>query len=337
MDLNKNYYNILGVTNQSSEAEIKKAYRKKANETHPDKHGGDDSAFKDINGAYQILGDKNKKQEYDTKSPHGKNYTPHQGFGFGFNMNAGFNDPFSSIFESFFNRGYSDFTFRKQREEFKEDLDIIINLDVDLKRIYENKSITIKYKRKVKCNDCNGTGFDKKSHSESCEVCDGKGRDIYGFVCNQCLGEGKIYTGTCTTCKGEKVLTREQDIILDKTASIRQSVKSVNRGFGHHSKFYRERVGSLIANINFIPNPDYEIRNYDLHHTLNVHFQDAIDGEELIYNHIDDSKIKVKLPEKTKEGEIIRLKHLGLLDEMNNRGDLYIKVNIIIDYDRIRK
>lgn len=335
MDYNKNYYNILGVSNQANETEIKKAYRKKANETHPDKHGGDDKEFKEANEAYQILGDKQKKEQYDINSQHGKNFSPFKGFSSSGDFNFNF-DPFS-MFESFFNRGYENFAFRKQREEFKENLDIIIDLNVDLKRVYENKPITIKYKRKVKCPDCNGTGFDRKSHSEQCEVCDGKGKDIYGFICNQCLGEGKIYTGTCKICKGEKVIAREQDIVLEKTATIRQSTKNINRGFGHHSKYYREKVGSLIANINFIPNPQYEIRNYDLHHTHNVHFQDAINGEELIYKHVDDSKIKVKLPEKTKDGEIIRLKNLGLLDEAGIRGDLYIKVNIIIDYDRMGK
>lgn len=340
MDFNKNYYNILGVSNQATEQEIKKAFRKKATETHPDKHGGDDKAFKEINEAYQCVGDKQKKEQYDTNSPHGKNYSPNPFQGFGDNPFGGFGfgfDP-ASIFQTFFNRGYSDFAQRKQREEFKEDLNIAINLNIDLKRIYENKPIKIKYKRRVKCTPCNGTGFDRKSHSEICEVCDGRGRDTYGFICAQCLGEGKIYTGTCPNCKGEKVILVEQELTLDKPASIRNSTQNIYREFGHHSKYYREKIGALITNVNFIPNPKFEIKNsYDLNYTYNIHFQDAIDGKEVLYKHVDDSKIKLKIPIKTKDGDIIRLKNMGLLDDFNNRGDLYIRLNVIIDYDKLGK
>lgn len=330
MDPNKNYYSILGVDKNSTDVDIKKAYRKKAIETHPDKHGGDDSKFKEINDAYQIIGDNQKRIKYDNQSPHGKNFTGGVFGNFGsFSFN---NDPFSA-FEQFFNRGFQGYTY--QRETFKEDLDIVANMNIDLKRVYENKPITIKYKRRVKCDSCRGTGFDRNSESFTCDVCDGKGKDIYQFTCESCLGEGKIYSGTCKTCNGEKVILKEQEIVLEKTYTIRQSTKNINRGFGHHSKYYREKVGSLIVNINFIKDENYEIREYNLHHTKNIHFQDAIGGKEIIYTHVDNSQIKVKLPNKTKDGDVIRLKDKGLLKDDNTRGDLYIKVNIIIDYERL--
>lgn len=332
MDPNKNYYNILGIDKNSTEAEIKKSYRKKANETHPDKQGGNDKLFKEINEAYQVLGDKQKKIKYDSQSPHGKNFT---GGGFGNFGSFSFNhDPFS-MFEQFFNRGFQGYTQQQQRENFKEDLDIVANMNIDLKRVYENKPITIKYKKRVKCNPCRGTGFDRDSESFECEVCDGRGKDVYGFRCESCLGEGKIYSGTCKTCNGEKVVLREQEIVLEKTYTIRSSTKNINRGFGHHSKYYREKVGSLIVNINFVKDEKYDIKDYDLHHTKNIHFQDAIEGKEIIYTHVDRSQIKVKLPKKTKDGDVIRLKDKGLLKDDNTRGDLYIKINITIDYERL--
>lgn len=339
MDINKNYYNTLGVKNNATSAEIKKNFREKANKTHPDKQNGDDTLFKNINEAYQTLNDKKKKQEYDIRSVHGNSYSSTSNFGnfgsFSFNHSPFDNNNPFSIFEKFFDKGYEGFAFNKQREQFQEELDIIANINVDLKRIYENKPITIKYKRKIKCQSCNGTGFDRNSHSEICEICDGKGRDIYNFKCEYCLGEGKIYTGTCKKCNGEKVIIKDQEIILEKTSIIRDSTRNINRGFGHQSKYYRQKIGSLIVNINFEKNENYEIKNdYDLHYIKNIHYQDAIEGKELIYIHVDQSQIKIKLPKKTKDGDTIRLKEKGLLKSFG-RGDLYIKINITIDYDKI--
>lgn len=332
MDINKNYYNILGVEKNSNDDEIKKAFRKKANQTHPDKHNGDDTDFKKINEAYQIIGDKQKKIRYDSQSTHGKNFT---GGGFGNFGSFSFNhDPFST-FEQFFGNGFQSFTHNYQQQEFQEDLDIVANMNIDLKRIYENKPITIKYKRRVKCPNCKGTGFDRNSESFECEVCDGKGRDSYGFKCESCLGECKIYSGTCKNCNGEKLILKEQEIILEKTYTIRQSTKNINRGFGHHSKYYREKSGSLIVNINFVDNKKYIVKDYNLHHTKNIHFQDVIESKDIIYTHIDESQLKVKLPKKSNDGEIIRLKEKGLLKDDGTRGDLYIKVNVTIDYERI--
>lgn len=332
MDPNINYYNILGVDKSASYVDIKKAFRKKASETHPDKRGGDDNKFKNINDAYQVLGNKENKTKYDSISPHGKNYT---GGGFGNFGSFSFNHDPTSIFDMFFGKGFEGFSTRKQYEEFKEDLDIVANMNIDLKRIYENKPITIKYKRRVKCTNCKGTGFDRESESYQCEVCDGRGIDMYGFKCASCLGEGKIYAGTCENCNGDKVIIKEQEIVLEKIYSIRGSTKNIHRGFGHQSKYYREKVGVLIVNINFIGDKNYKIKNYDLLYTKNIHFQDILDNKEILYHHIDHSQIKLKLPEKTKDGQSIRLKNKGLLKGDSVRGDLYINVNIIIDYDRI--
>jgi len=325
MELNKDYYSILGINKNSSDIDIKKSYRKKANTTHPDKHGGDDSEFKEINEAYQTLGDKNKKAIYDSQSPYGKNYT----------NKFNFNDPFSSIFEHFFNFGRQNFNGFSTQEEFIEDLDIIANIDIDLKHIYNNDPITIKYNKQIKCPSCRGTGFDRNSESFKCEVCDGKGVDNFGFKCESCLGEGKIYSGTCNTCNGNKVINQEQEITLEKTYTIRKSSKNINRGYGHHSRYYRNKVGTLIVNINFIKNDKYDIDNYDLYYTKNIHFQDAIDGNKITHLHIDNSKIKLKLNKNTKDGDIIKIEKHGLLRDDNSRGDLYIKINIIIDYDKI--
>ena len=93
----------------------------------------------------------------------------------------------------------------------------------------------------------------------------------------------------------------------------------------------------LILNVNISRNQEYQINNNDLHKTINVHYQDAIDGQEIEYTHIDDTKIKIKLPEKSQNNNIIRVKEKGLLINDSDRADLLLKINIIIDYNRINK
>jgi molecular chaperone DnaJ len=343
MDYNKNYYQELGLDKNANEDEIKKAYRKLAHKYHPDKNQSKDSEtqFQRINEANSILSDPKLKQEYDQRSQHGKSYSPFSSNPFG---NSGFEFHFGNgddIFSSFFgeNNPFGSFFGGSnpfQREEFRENLDINTNINLSLKQIYSNENLNIKYKRFVHCEDCNGTGFDKKSHSDICDVCEGSGKDKFGKTCTYCRGDGRVYIGQCKTCKGEKVVLKDADVTMQNTSQIRNNIRNAHRGYGHQSKYYRERVGNLVLNINIDKGDKYQIvNNYELHQKLDIHFQDAIDGKEILYTHIDDSILKIKLPTKTKNDDIIRIKDKGLLIKDKERSDLYLKINIIIDYDRI--
>lgn len=338
MDYNKDYYKILEINKNSSNDEIKKSYRRLSKLHHPDINKNvDDKFFKEIASAYSILSDSKLKNEYDRRSPYGKNYQPNP-FGNMFG-NSSFEfhfgeagDIFSQFFgNSPFGSGFNPF----QREKFKENLDINLSTTINLKQIYNNETLILKYKKFVSCVDCKGTGFDKESHSENCDVCDGTG--IYnGRTCDYCRGEGKIYTGQCKTCKGEKIILKDSEVNIQSVSQVRNSVRNVYRGYGHQSKYYKDKNGSLILTINIDRNDSYEIiNNFDLSKTVDIHFQDAIDGNNLLFNHIDDTILKVKLPLKTKNNDIIKIKEKGLLKNDNSRGDLYLKNNIIIDYDRI--
>jgi len=341
VDYNKNYYQELGLDKNVSEEEIKKAYRKLAHKYHPDKNNGDKSSelkFQTINEAHSILSDLKTKQEYDQRSPHGKSYSPFNGFGNGFEFhfgNAGNpNDIFSQMFGG--NSPFGNpFGNPFQREEFRENLDINVNTTINLKQIYLNENLVLHFKKLVHCDDCKGTGFDKQSHSDVCEICNGTGRNNNN-VCEYCKGDGKIYTGQCKTCKGEKVILRDTEVTIQNLSQLRNSAKNSHRGYGHQSKYYREKVGNLILNINIDRNDGYQIiNNTQLSKSIDVHYQDAINGDEFLFSHIDDSKIKIKLSEKTKNDDIIRIIQKGLLRSDNTRDDLYLKVNIIIDYNKI--
>ena len=343
MDYNKNYYEELGIDKNASDEEIKKSYRKLAHKYHPDKNGGDKESelkFQKINEAQSVLSDQKLRQEYDQRSPHGKSYSPFTSFGgngFEFHFgNGGPADIFSQFFggNSPFGAGFNPFS-GFQREEFRENLDINASVTINLKQIYLDENFVIKYKRFVHCEYCNGTGFDKNSHSDTCEICNGSGKNK-GGTCEYCQGDGKIYTGQCNHCKGEKLEMKETEVTMQNLSQLRGSIKNAHRGYGHQSKYYREKIGNLILNINIDRNDGYQIlNNYDLSKTLDIHYQDAIDGAEFLYKHVDDTEIKIKLPIKTKNDDIIRIKEKGLLKNDNNRADLFLKINIIIDYERV--
>jgi molecular chaperone DnaJ len=345
MDYNKNYYQELGVDKNASEEEIKKSYRKLAHKYHPDKNGGDkeyEIKFQEINEANSVLSDSKSKQEYDKQSPHGNSYSPgfsgFPGFEFHFNQGGGdINDIFSQFFGganpfgSAFGGGFNPFG----QEQFREDLDINASITINLKQIYLNEALNIKYKRKIHCDSCDGTGFDKGSHSDVCEMCNGSGVNNKK-TCEYCRGDGKIYSGTCKKCKGEKVVLTDSEVNLANISQLRSTIQNLHRGYGHQSKYYREKVGSLILNINVDRNDGYQIlNNYQLKKVIDVHYQDAIDGVELSNLHIDDKEIKIKLPSKTKNDDVLRIREKGLLKPDNTRDDLYLKINIIIDYKRL--
>jgi molecular chaperone DnaJ len=151
------------------------------------------------------------------------------------------------------------------------------------------------------------------------------------------MGEGVIYSEQCKTCKGEKVIIKETEITLQNISKLRNNTRNIHPGYGHQSKYYREKVGSLVLNINIIIDNDFQFSGNDIYKTLNIHFQDAIDGKSVEYTHVDDTKIKIKLPEKSQNNNIISLKNKGLLKNEKDRGDLLVKINIIIDYDRLKK
>jgi len=337
MDYNKDYYKELELDKNATDDDIKKAYRRLALKYHPDKNNGHEDKFKSINEANSILSDSKLKQEYDNRSPNGKSYSPFNNFGSSFEFHfGGPDDIFSQFFggrNPFENFGFNPFGNR--REEFREILDINVNSTINLKDIYLNKDLEINFKKFVHCSDCKGTGFDRNGHSEICEICNGTGINN-NKTCEYCQGEGKIYTDTCKTCNGDKVVLKDSQVTLQNISQIRSNIRNVHKGYGHQSKYYREKNGSLILNINVERNDDYQIiNNYELSKTLNIHYQDAIDGNEFLFNHIDDSTIKIKLPIKTKDGDTIRIKEKGLLKHDNARADLYLKINIIIDYGRI--
>ena len=341
MSQSKDYYSIIGVDKKATEQEIKKAFRKLSIKYHPDKNNGDKAAtekFKEVAEAYDVLGDKNKRQEYDNIASN-----PFGGFG-GARGRGGYGgpnyqDPFSSfdsirdIFEKF-NGG-------NQEKENHENLNIVLNVNLPLTKVYNNEKITLQYKRFVPCSTCDGQGVQKSEvNSAECLHCDGIGyKNSFGtkLKCKYCNGEGEIHTDPCSKCNGYKVQEKQEKIPITNTSRIGlKDYTLTQEGYGHFSKYYRGTKGNLVVNFVAEISKDYKINGVTLFHDVDVDFQKAILGGEFEYKHLDGKKYNIKVPEKTKDKSTLRMKGAGLLyPSGNQRGDLIFRINLVVDYSKL--
>lgn len=302
MNININYYNVLQLSNQATKEDIKKSFRNLSKLYHPDKNPNSENKFKDISEAYSILSNDKNKEQYDLNSIHGKNYFV----------------PPEELFKDY--------------QEFKESLDINMNLIITLKDIYSGDPIKITYNRYVACEDCEWTGFDRSGFSDECDICDGTGTYQHE-TCNYCKGKGKIYSETCKTCNGEKIILEKTNFYLTGVKDIKKSETKYIKEYGHQSRYYELKKGTLILNIVYEPIKNYIIKDNILIYLMDLHYEDAIKGNKIKYKHLDDIEYDITIPEKTKDKEYVQIKNMGLLEK--ERGDLYLKINIIIDYEKL--
>ena len=230
------YYELLGVSQDASPEELKKAYRKKAMEHHPDRHNGDKSKeaeFKKINEAYAVLSDAQKRSAYDNA---GGRSDFASGFGGGSPFGEGFD--FSDIFESFFSGGFQQGGGR-QRKEVGEDIETEISATFE--EIVLGGKRTITYDRMETCVDCGGTGAASKDDITTCPDCAGHGRvrqrtqTIFGtmeqtIACPKCQGTGKIVKNPCKSCDGKRYKRARVEKEVDIPAGIEDGMTIKIRG-----------------------------------------------------------------------------------------------------------
>lgn len=299
----KDYYEILGVSRDATEEEIKKAYRKLAIEYHPDKNKGDkkkEEKFKEITEAYEILKDKQKRHQYDN---FGSNENP-----FGFGGDGGFGFDFN--INDFFNRKTSNPAF------------YTINLNLTLEDIYFEKEIERMLVEDEDCQVCLGKGYKNKDDYETCHVCNGSGsvnNNINSFfimqsVCENCRGQGKIIKKKCTNCNGDKKIKKERTVRIKIPPFI-----------NHGDKL---KMNNYLFLVNIQPHQYFELKDSDLIYTENIPFTFALLGGELEVPTIDGKKINLKIKEIIQEDTVLRIKNKGMQKQNNVFGDMYIKFKI---------
>ena len=351
----KDYYNLLGISKDASDSEIKKAYRKLAHQYHPDKKGGDETKFKEINEAYQVLSDKQKRGQYDQ---FGSAFDQagggaRQGFG-GFDF-SGFSDSFSGggpggvkfefggdsggfedIFSSAFGGGG-----RTAREKQKG-ADISVDVEISL----EDASMGIEKEIEIYissvCSKCGGTGAELGSKISICKTCHGTGqvkterRTILGTfaqvgVCEDCQGEGKKPEKNCRRCGGDGKVKANKTIKVKIPAGIAdgQTIRLSEQGeVGFRPSSGKSAPGDLYITIHISRHSLFERKGDDIYYRLETSFSQAALGDNIEISTLS-GKVKLKIPAGIQSGEIIKLKSKGLSHLRGwGKGDMFVVVQV---------
>ncbi|MBV7273031.1 molecular chaperone DnaJ [Clostridiaceae bacterium UIB06] len=334
----KDYYEILGLEKGASDDEIKKAFRKMALKYHPDRNQGSkesEAKFKEINEAYQVLSDPEKKAQYDQYGTTDFNGGGFEG-GFDFSDFGGFGG-FGDIFDSFFGGGFSGSGKRRNGPERGADLEYSLNLTFEEAVFGVEKEISIT--RSESCEKCGGTGAKSGSHPQTCDKCGGTGQvrtqrntPLGSFVsmstCDKCAGKGTIITDPCPECKGKGSVRKQRKIKINVPAGVDTGNIIPIRGQGEHGK-NGGPTGDLYINIRVSPHATFKRKGFDIYIDTHVSFAKAALGTEIKVPTVDGD-VKYDVPAGTQPGTIFRLKGKGV-PKVNGhgRGDQY--VNVIVD------
>lgn len=343
----KDYYKILGVSRDASQEEIKKAFHRLAHKYHPDK-GGDPEKFKEINEAYQVLGNKEKRAQYDKfgttfenfgqQGAYSGGFSPFEDFDFSsFGKSGGFDfdaSIFEDIFEDFFGTPYS---FRKKRGKAK---DIIIDFYVGLEEVFSGTKRKINISKYIKCDRCKGSGIEPGFGEKECPSCRGSGEvkevrnTIFGTfarsqICPQCGGVGNIPEKKCSKCKGEGRFFGQEEIEVSIPPGVENGETIQIKGKGEAGK-RGMLLGDLYVKIHVEPHPKFKRRGDDVYYEETVNFSEAVLGTKKDIPTLA-GVVELKIPAGTQNGKLLRLKGLGI-PHLNKRGkgDMYVKVNVRI-------
>ena len=341
----RDYYEILEVSKNASKEEIKKSYRKKALQYHPDRNPGDKSAedkFKEAAEAYDVLSDDTKRQRYD-QFGHAGVSGPQGGGGFsgGFDMNDIFSR-FGDIFSDFGFGGFGGFSGGGSRggRSVKKGTNLRVKVKLNLQEISEGVEKKIKVRKLVACKTCDGSGAKDSSSFHTCASCKGSGyvtriqRTILGQMqtqsaCSACNGEGKVIVNKCPKCSGEGVSNEEDIITLNIPAGVSEGMQLSVNGKGNAAR--RGGInGDLIVLIEEEEHPDFKREDNNLIYDLLISIPDAINGAPVEIPTVD-GRVKVKIEPGTPSGKLLKLRGKGLPDVNGyGRGDLYVRILIYI-------
>lgn len=331
----RDYYEVLGVPKNATDADIKKAYRKIAKKYHPDVNPGDKSAeakFKEANEAYEVLSDAQKKANYDTFG----HAADASGAGFG-----GFRDfdfgGIGDIFESFF--GGSGFgASTRSRTAPQKGADLRYDLEIKFEEAAFGTEKEITFNKTENCDKCNGTGAKKGTEPITCKACSGTGqvRQVQSTpfgqftnvrVCDVCRGEGKVVLNPCEVCGGKTRVRKVQKLKVTIPAGIDDGQIISLRGEGD-AGVRRGPAGDLYIAVSVKKHPLFERKGADVICDIPITFGQAALGSELEVPTLD-GKVKYTIPEGTQTGSIFKLRNKGVpYMRGSGRGDQYVRVNI---------
>lgn len=338
MSTKRDYYDILGVDKNADAQAIKKAYRKLAMKYHPDRNPDNKEAeekFKEVNEAYEVLSDENKRRTYDQFGHEGVNgQGGFGGQGFGGQGFGGFEDIFGDVFGDIFGGGFGNSRTRRRGPERGSDIRHSINISFEEAAF--GKKTSIKLNRSEECSECNGSGAKVGTSKKTCPTCNGAGevrtvqRTPFGNIassriCSTCEGEGEVIESPCPKCSGRGSTRKVKTIEVDIPAGIDDGQMIKLSGQGEIGNKGGPR-GDLYLVINVERHPLFTREGTDIHFEMPITFVQAALGDEIEVPTLD-GKVKYKVPEGTQTGTVFRLREKGIPRiRGNSRGDQYVKV-----------
>jgi molecular chaperone DnaJ len=345
----RDYYEVLQVSRSASKEEIKKAYRKKALEYHPDKNPGNKDAeekFKEAAEAYEVLSDDNKRARYDQFGHAGVGGAAGGGFGGGMTIEdifTNFGDIFGDVFGPFGGFGGS----RRSSRRTNKGSNIRVKVKLNLEEIAHGVTKKIKVSKYIVCDKCDGTGARSKSGYSTCSTCRGTGqvtRVTNTFLgqmqttttCPNCGGEGKIITEKCTQCHGEGIASSEEVIPITIPAGVGEGMQMTVSGKGNAARRGGEN-GDLLVVIHEEEHPELMRDGNDLLYNLHISIPQAALGTPVEVPTVD-GKVKIRIEPGTQPGKILRLRNKGLPDVNGyGKGDLLVSINVWVPKDLTRE
>ena len=337
----RDYYEVIGVEKGASEEEIKKAFRKQAKKYHPDLNPGDKEAeakFKEVNEAYEVLSDKDKRARYDRFGFAGVD--PNYGAGSGA---YGGGNPFGQdidlgdIFNSFFG-GFGGGRSPRNQNAPRRGSDVEATVTITFEEAAKGCKKEVTYQNVERCSECSGTGASKGTQMKPCSNCNGTGqttvqkRTPFGVVqttqaCEKCRGKGKIIEKPCPKCSGQGRIRSSKTISVTIPAGISQD-QILNIGGHGNSGYNNGPAGDLHVYINVKKHDIFERKGDDVWCEIPLTFSQAALGHEVIVPTLD-GKVSYKVHPGTQPGDIFKLKEKGI-QHLNSRGrgDQYVRVTI---------
>lgn len=328
MAVRQDYYQVLGVPRNASDAEIKRAFRRLAFQYHPDRNKDREAEekFKEINEAYQVLSDPEKRDRYDR---YGR-----------IDIESGFSDfgGLGEIFESFFGAFDSAFARTAQRVPRKgESLQTRVTLSFREAVFGCTKDVEVE--RVEFCSSCHGIGSEGGANPETCPQCRGTGeirrlqQNIFGrfthvVTCPRCKGNGAVITSVCSKCQGKGKIRVKRKVLVDIPAGVDDGYQLCVEGEGNVGS-YGGRPGELYVIVSVKPDNLFQRDGSDILYELSINFAQAALGDEVRVPSLD-GELNLRIPPGTQNGRVFRFRGKGIpYVEGRGRGDLLVKVNIV--------
>src|ERR1700722_14508085 len=322
------FYEVLGVERSADEGELKSAFRKLAMKWHPDRNPGDkncEARFKEINEAYEILKDPDKRAAYDR---FGHAAFEHGGPGGPAGFGTDFGSAFSDLFEGIFGMGGA-----RNRSGRERGADLRYNMEISLEEAFAGKAAQLRIPTSVACEACSGTGAKSGTKPKACPTCGGAGRvrHAQGFftlerTCPGCQGRGQVIDNPCPSCSGSGRVTRERMLSVNIPAGVEDGTRIRLAGEGE-AGVRGGPAGDLYIFLSLAAHAFFQRDGADLHCRVPISMVSAALGGEFEVPTIDGGKTRVKVPEGTQSGRRFRLQDKGMpVLRSKQVGDMYVQV-----------